>query len=591
MFQCRSSIVLPSLIVFCVISVPLCLCASSSKAHRSPIDIALLPGGHGLTANHTADTVSLVDLEIGKLLDEVKCGQKPSAVACSRDGTRAAVSNLWSGTVSLFLVQKSSLQPCGEIAVGPLPRGIIFSADGMTLYVAVSDEVVRCGWKAKKVMHRMPAPREPRCLALSPDGSRLAAASSRSATVYCWDAKTGKSQWQREIEDGFNLRGLAFTPDGKALVCAHAIHRSFPVSRENIEKGWVIDSRLTLLPIDPNAKPSIEQIALDTFGKAVGDPHGLAYTADSRRLAVAAAGTHELLVLESDHIPWTGGEPGDLIDDTLIHGEHRMHRIPLGGRPMTVVPIGGSKLAVANYLLDAVQIVDAEAGKVIRSIPLGSPARSSLARRGEELFYDATRSHNQWFSCHTCHTEGHTCGLTFDTLNDDSYGNPKLTPTLRNVTKTGPWTWHGWQKDLGAAVKKSLTETMFGPEPTDEETKAMLAFLGTLDHPPNPKSPSDASKRGEVLFRGKANCIRCHNGEYFTSAGLYDVGLESDGSPYRLWNPPSLRGVWDRGPFLHDGRAPTLDAVLRKHHAPEKLGGSPLTGEERKDLIAFLRSL
>src|SRR5262249_58132713 len=100
----------------------------------------------------------------------------------------------------------------------------------------------------------------------------------------------------------------------------------------------------------------------------------------------------------------------------------------------------------------------------------------SGGRRGGAFFYDPRRSHNQWFSCHTCHVEGHTCGLTFDTLNDDSYGNPKLTPTLRGVTRTGPWTWHGWQKDLGAGVAKSLTETMFGPKPTAEETRALLPF-------------------------------------------------------------------------------------------------------------------
>jgi cytochrome c peroxidase len=459
------------------------------------------------------------------------------------------------------------------------------------LWGAVAEEIVQCDWKSKKVMRRLPASREPRSLALSPDGRWLVAAASRSATVYCWETGTGKLYWKKRIEDAFNLRGLVFAPDGKAIVCAHGIRRSFPVSRENIEKGWVIDSRLTLLPLDPRSQPDLAQIALDTRGRAVGDPHGLAYTADGRHLAITAAGTHELLFLNADHIPWASGDPGDLIEPSLADGEHKMRRIPVGGRPLTVAPMDGNCLAVVNYLLDAVQIVDAKAGKVLRTIPLGSPSKPSLARRGEALFYDATRSHNQWFSCNTCHTDGHTCGLTFDTLNDESYGNPKLTPTLRNVTHTGPWTWHGWQKELGAAAKKSLTETMFGPEPNAEEIKAMVAFLATLEHPPNPNKPSAPSRRGEALFHGKANCIRCHKGEHYTSPGVYDVGLEPDGSPYRLWNPPSLRGVWDRGPFLHDGRAVTLEEVLRKHHVPEKLGGEALTDEERKDLIAFLRTL
>ena len=268
----------------------------------------------------------------------------------------------------------------------------------------------------------MPARRESRHLAVSPDGRWLVAAASRSATVYCWDVPSGTLHWQRIIEDAFNLRGLAFTPDGKHVVFAHVVRREFPASKENIEQGWVIDSRLSRLPLDPRAQPPLEQIALDTPGKVVGDPHGLAITSDGRYLAVTASGTHELLLLDADHVPRIGGDPGDLIDPALLTGDHAMRRVPLGRRPLAVVPLDGARLALANYLLDAVQVVDADAGKVVRAIPLGSPAQPSLARQGEDLFYDATRSHNQWFSCHTCHSDGHTCGLTFDTLNDDSYG-------------------------------------------------------------------------------------------------------------------------------------------------------------------------
>jgi cytochrome c peroxidase len=219
-----------------------------------------------------------------------------------------------------------------------------------------------------------------------------------------------------------------------------------------------------------------------------------------------------------------------------------------------------------------------------------------LARRGEALFYDAGRSHHQWFSCNTCHVEGHTCGLSFDTLNDDSYGNPKLTPTLRSVSKTSPWTWHGWQKDLGRAVAKSFTQTMFGPEPSPEEIKAVVAFLETLDHPPNPyrdpKGPlSVVEKQGQAIFQTKARCARCHRGDHYTSESNYDVHLEPDGSPYPLWNPPSLRGLMDRGPYLHDGRAKSLEDLLQNHHVPEKLGAPLLADQERTALIEFLKTL
>src|SRR5690349_9149940 len=61
--------------------------------HRSPIDLAVVGSDRVLAANHTSDSVSLVDWKAGKLLVELPCGQKPIAVAASRDGRRGAVSN------------------------------------------------------------------------------------------------------------------------------------------------------------------------------------------------------------------------------------------------------------------------------------------------------------------------------------------------------------------------------------------------------------------------------------------------------------------------------------------------------------------
>jgi DNA-binding beta-propeller fold protein YncE len=575
------------------------LCGESSERHRSPVDVALLPGGRlALTANHTSDSVSLVDLDAGRVLGELPCGRKPSAVACSPDGRHAAVSNLWSDTLSLFDLDGTRLKPAGVVSVGVQPCGLVFGANNR-LYVALSgsDEVGVFDWASRKITERWPAPREPRHLALSADGRRLAVASSRSAEVRLWDATTGKLTWTRKIEDAFNLRELFFSPDGRSLIVAHAVKRSFPVSRENIDKGWVMDSRLTRLPLDPKAVPPLEQVALDKHGQAVGDPHGVAFDSSGRYLAVTAGGTHEMLVFESAALPWSGGDPGDFLHESLAKDDGKLRRLPMQGRPLALAFVpNSSRAAVANYLTDSVQVIDVGAGRVVRTIALGGPERPSLARQGEALFYDARRSHNQWFSCHTCHVDGHTGGLSFDTLNDDSYGNPKLTPSLRGVFRTGPWTWHGWQEDLAAAVEKSYVETMFGPRPTADEVRAVVAFLGTLEHPPNPQRLPDnklsqAAQRGRALFEGAAKCIRCHTPPEYTSEHTYEVKLEADGSPYPRWNPPSLRGLWQRGPYLHDGRAATLDELLRGPHASEKLGGGSLTPDQRHDLIAFLQTL
>jgi DNA-binding beta-propeller fold protein YncE len=561
--------------------------------------VALCEDGRlALVANHTTDSVSLIDVPQGKVLAEAACGRNPSAVAIAPDGKTVAVSNLWSGSLTFFSIGTGTLDKTRDIAVGGYPRGLVFGRDGKSLFAAVAgqDEVIQVDWAAGRVMRRWPAPREPRSLALSADGRWLVAASSRSGQVRCWDVEKGQLHWQREIGDAFNLRGLSFTKEGGAVICAHAVRRDFPITKENIEKGWVIDSRLTRLALKADVVPAQWQIALDTAGRAVSDPHGVALAPSGRWITVTASGTHEVLLLDLAALPWSSGDPGDVLDAELLKGD-KLRRLDLGGRPMAVAFSGQGDIAViANNLLDALQVVDVQAAKIVRTIPLGTPQAPDLVRQGETLFYDARRSHNQWFSCHSCHVDGHTCGLNFDTLNDDTYGTPKLTPSLRNVTRTGPWTWHGGQKDLSASVKKSFATTLFGPAPAPAETAALLAFLDTLVPPPHsgPERTGEAAaavRCGELLFKGKAGCSRCHREPYYTSAGVYDVKLEAEGSPYKLWNPPSLLGLHDRGPYLHDGRAKTLDEVLEKYHTPAQVGGQELTEQERADLRAFLLAL
>lgn len=570
------------------------------EPHRSPVDVAVLPDGkRALTANQSSDSVSLIDLDAGKVLAEQACGRKPAAVACSPNGRRAAVSNLWSGTLTLLEVGQAGLRLVDCVNVGALPRGLVFAPDGESLYLAVAgaNEVVQIAWAERKILRRWAAAGHPRQLALARDGKTLVVLCERSNQVHCLDTQSGKVVWKRTILDAFNLHGMALHPNGKDVVTTHCHDRHHPMTQNNIEQGWAMNNRLTRLTIEPDARTEYWQVGLDIRALAVGDPGAAAYSGKGEWLAVAAGGTHELLLLKNDAVPWSSGDPGDFVDVSLELGKDAFRRVALGGRPTAVQFLPNqAKAVVANYLLDSVQIVDAVTGKLTRSIPLGGPDKPSLARQGEAIFYDAQRSHHHWFSCHSCHPDGHTCCRPFDTLNDNSLGNPKQTPTLRGVAKTGPWTWHGWQDELSKSVEKSLTETLFGPKPTEHDVKAVVAYLETLDHPPSPHRQPDgsltpAAERGKSLFTGKARCIQCHKGEQYTSAKNYDVGLEEDGSPYERWNPPSLRGLWDRGPYLHDGRVETLEELLRSLHAPEKLGGKALTPEERRDLVEFLRTL
>jgi cytochrome c peroxidase len=159
---------------------------------------------------------------------------------------------------------------------------------------------------------------------------------------------------------------------------------------------------------------------------------------------------------------------------------------------------------------------------------------------------------------------------------------------------------------------------------------------------------SEAEQRGAALFVGKANCVACHSGPYFSDQQFHNVGLEpisiqasgfidaddrgaAVGLATAIADPLNTKGVWSdaeggdgrlpsevpegmegafrtpmlrcgaaRPAFMHTGQFKTLREVV----AFFSRGGSPsgypghneleplnLTREEQDDLVAFLRAL
>jgi cytochrome c peroxidase len=148
---------------------------------------------------------------------------------------------------------------------------------------------------------------------------------------------------------------------------------------------------------------------------------------------------------------------------------------------------------------------------------------------------------------------------------------------------------------------------------------------------------------GLKLFIGRANCTDCHNGPLFTNNDFHNTGVSavvglpddfgrakgvlqvledefnclsvySDASPEeclelrflvaeghaleRQFKPPSLRNVFDRGPFMHAGQFSTLEEVLGHYNnAPEAPAGHSelealnLSEKQVEQIIAFLRTL
>jgi mono/diheme cytochrome c family protein len=178
-----------------------------------------------------------------------------------------------------------------------------------------------------------------------------------------------------------------------------------------------------------------------------------------------------------------------------------------------------------------------------------------------------------------------------------------------------------------------LPETKrFATRLSDEALYALALYVYSLEPPPNP-NPFDAqAEAGKELF-ARERCGRCHTPPLYTNNKLtlaegftppedaaedilhVSVGTDPNlalrtrkGTGY--YKVPSLKGVWYRGRYLHDGAVGSLEEMfdpgrLSTEHvrggfappgAPQGaiLGheyGLDLTAEERARLIAFLRTL
>ena len=567
--------------------------------HRSPVDLVIDPSGKWLiSANETSNSISLIRLDDGQIIDEVSVGNHPTDVVFTPDGKQILVSNAWSGDVSVLTIENEKLHKTASIDVGFEPTGIAVSPSGDRAFVGLvaSGQVAEIDLREHSLVRRVDVGLWPRYLTFSNDGKRIAVGCSGESQVAVVDVNSGEVLYKEPLANGINLGHMLTSKDGKYAYFTWMVYRTNPINVSNLKRGWILASRIGRVRLDgPEYR---EAISLDVPGKAVADPHGIVISDDEKRMVASSSGTHELLVYRLPDAPFVAaGGPGDLIDRGLQRDRDRFDRIDVGGRPMGMQMIDNHTVYVANYLRDSIQIVDIESKKVVKEIKLGSPGKITLARKGMQIFYDGQRSMDQWYSCHSCHQDGGGNSRPMDTMNDGSEMTLKTVLPLYDVVKTKPWTWHGWQTDLDEAMHKSITSTMLGKKPSETDKQALIAYLKTLQRPPNPfqNTPelADSIRRGKQLFHSsKTNCAECHNGPHFSDGQVHDVGLGSEDDYYDGYNTPSLVGTYRKVRWLHSGRARDLDRVVNDLHSPEKVSGTgELSEQESADLIAYLKSL
>ncbi len=371
-----------------------------------------------------------------------------------------------------------------------------------------------------------------------------------------------------------NLLGaVAVRPDGAAVVVAGL--------KDNLDRGLRRDG--LALTAETGVRAALRSI--DTTS---GAPLGRALF-DNRDLVGALAFTPLGDTLVVAHL---GAGMVDLLDPFTL--------TRLGG--FQNVGTGLDGLAIDGDVLWVIASVD----EVLVSFDLASSDPAPLARLelgtpdlGAQVFHgaaDRRMSQDGYLSCASCHLDGATDAQTWD-FSDRGEGF-RDTQALFAMPDAGPFHWsanfdelqdfenaiRAHQGGTGFLADAALTDPLGAPKAgLSPELDAMAAFVRGFDAPRSPWREADgawseAAVRGRAVFFA-AGCDVCHAG----SAGS-DAGWSADGSPVShdvgtivetsggraggeltgLRTPPLL-GLHATAPYLHDGRAPTLDAALEAH--------------------------
>jgi cytochrome c peroxidase len=225
-------------------------------------------------------------------------------------------------------------------------------------------------------------------------------------------------------------------------------------------------------------------------------------------------------------------------------------------------------------------------------------------------------------ACFDCHSNGHTNKATHlapDARPEESRHRID-TPTLRGVQIQRLFGSQRALKSIEDFTQFEQAGAYFdgdhviaakkGLNPLDRISQVglMAEFQEELGFPPAPKldvfgkldpgKATQAELRGQEIFFGKGRCDACHAPPYYTDNLMHDLKTERFFKPEMINGASEvgdgaiktfpLRGIKDSPPYLHDGRLLTLDDTVEFFNL---VLGTKLADEEKRDLVAFLRTL
>lgn len=263
------------------------------------------------------------------------------------------------------------------------------------------------------------------------------------------------------------------------------------------------------------------------------------------------------------------------------------------------------------------------------------PANSQQAAQralGAALFFDPGLSRKGEVACASCHQADKSFGdgLALSVGEDRMMGRRRAQP-LFAAPFAGQLFWDGRAGSLEEQSKGSIQNTFemnntleaardhvnaqpqyqalrqaaYGTSTisVEEMVAGIASFVRTIRPPQTAADPviagdtqrlTDQQLLGLHLFRTKARCMNCHSGPLLTDHEFHDIGLSfysrrnqdlgrfeatRDKADLGKFRTPSLRGVFQAGPWMHNGLFADMPGLMRLYN----IGMGVVAGDPAKD--------
>jgi mono/diheme cytochrome c family protein len=584
--------------------------------------------------------IHVVDVASGAPVGAFELGSRPAQMVMTRGGRLWVALRDEARVIALDATSRpdAPLAETAELATAAEPLALAMTPDDATLLVASGRAATLEGFRpttGERVLSTE-TQREPRAVLVAAGGKRayvsyaaagaLTVVDLASARARALDLHRGQTFWatlpcappppdvprperdpyqgvlpERFARQGFALVRIPGDPRAKkwdlaaheAVVAPAVMMAPGPVG--GTTRGYGEDPRTALLTA---------HVVDTTDDRVLGDPGApLEHQGDALgecllpRAAVKHPGKPLVYVacLGRDEV-----RENDVVGGTYTPYPSRRFGVPAGPvglavDPATLALVVWSQLARALTTIDLDMRRSAKApAPIARSFELpwvgaASPLDATVAR-GRALFHTTNdpRIARDGRACASCHPDGRDDGLVWS-----SPEGPRQTPSLAGRIGAGPFGWRGEHATLAAHVAATVETRLRGKGLPDEDVAALGAYVRSLPAPPEVSALPTATEqvtRGHALFAApETGCSLCH--ESGGSDGLaHDVESRGRADRFADFRTPSLVGVGGSAPYFHDGRYPTLAALLA--HTDGRMGNTTqLSPADRDALAAYLATL